>query len=126
GSQSWGPVQGKMICYGSVSVRRSGSSLAPDCRSRSMDVNDCAEFPEIYAGIRRAYGVEWAKRFVLVAPLMLDDATGPVHAAFVAGLRAHRAGASRAEEQAWATCQAHVRWLASSLVAEAEAILVSS
>ena len=90
-----------------------------------MDVNDCAEFPEIYAGIRRTYGAEWAKRFVLVAPLLLDDPTGPVHSAFVAGLRANRIGARRAEAEAWASCQAYVRLLAASLVAAAEAILVS-
>lgn len=91
-----------------------------------MDVNQHPEFAETYAGIRRSFGPAWAKRFVLAAPLMVGDPTGPVYRAFVEGLAAHTEGAHRAEAEAWERCQALIREMAASLVAEAEAILQTS
>ena len=91
-----------------------------------MDVNESPEFLELYAGIRKRFGSEWAKRFVLVAPLLMCDSTGPVYGAFLDGLRAHSTGAKDAEARAWATCQGLVRDLGSSLVREAESLLARS
>jgi hypothetical protein len=91
-----------------------------------MDVNENPEFPELYAGIKRRFGPEWAKRFVMLAPLLIDDPDGPVYRAFLDGLRSHSAGARTSEARAWARCQSLVRDLGASLVAEAESILTSS
>ena len=88
-----------------------------------MDVNQHPEFAETYAGIRRSFGEAWAKRFVLAAPLMVGDPTGPVYRAFLDGLAAHNEGAHRAEAEAWERCQALIRDMAASLVDEAEALL---
>ena len=91
-----------------------------------MDINAHPEFAETYAGIKRAFGAEWAKRFVLTAPLMINDTKGPMYQAFLRGLTAHARGAHEAEARAWATCQGLLRDLAASLVTEAEALLATS
>jgi hypothetical protein len=90
-----------------------------------MDINEHPGFAETYAGIKRSFGDEWAKRFVLAAPLMIGDSLGPVYLAFMEGLLAHKEGRRRAEAEAWATCQRFMQELASSLVVEAEALLAT-
>ena len=88
-----------------------------------MDITEQAGFATTHAGIRRSFGDDWASRFLLAAPLMVGDASGPLYRAFLEGLEAHMALATEAEEHAWATCQVLMQELAESLVSEAEALL---
>ena len=60
---------------------------------------------ETYEAVERAYGRLWADRFLVVAPVVLADATGPLARAFEEGLLAHGAGARYAAAEAWAICQ---------------------
>ncbi|WP_129337672.1 hypothetical protein [Cellulomonas endophytica] len=88
-----------------------------------MDVNQHPDFVPTYADIERRFGHVWAKRFVLTAPLILDDPTSPLRRAFVQGLSAHAAGDRRAELRWWTTCEKLLDELAGAVVADAEAIL---
>lgn len=91
-----------------------------------MDITTHPAFAETYAGIKRSFGELWARRFVLAAPLMFGDATGPIYQAFLEGLAAHSEGARHAETTAWLRCEELMDDLASSLVTEAEALLRSA
>lgn len=88
-----------------------------------MDVNAHPDFAESYAIIRARHGAQWAKRFVLTAPLMLDDPHSQVRRAFLEALAAHGRGDHARAELVWATCQWLVRDLAERVVDEAEALL---
>ncbi|MCL3861592.1 hypothetical protein [Actinotalea sp. K2] len=89
-------------------------------------MNQHPEFVETFDCIQRSFGAEWAKRFVLTAPLMIDDPEGAMCVAFERGLMAYAEGRRDMEIQAWATCQRLLRELAASLVAEAEALLTEA
>ncbi|GIG30360.1 hypothetical protein [Cellulomonas marina] len=88
-----------------------------------MDVNTHPDFVRTYADIKSRFGEDWAKRYVLVAPLITDDPHSALRRAFLKGLAAHAAAQPRLEAHWWATCERMLGDLAGSLVAEAEALL---
>ena len=91
-----------------------------------MDITQHPQFADTYVGIRRSFGEEWAGRFVVAAPLMHGDPGSPLYASFLAGLEAHSAGRAEDSLAAWTRCRELMDDLATSLVAEAEALLADT
>lgn len=88
-----------------------------------MDVTREPGYAEAHARIARSYGALWAERFALLAPLMFEDAEGPLAKAFLYGLDAKAAGSAMGEDVAWTACQAIVDEVAAGVVVEAEELL---
>ncbi len=90
---------------------------------RNVDVTREPGFAEAHSRIAHTYGAVWAERFAVLAPLMFEDAEGPLAQAFLYGLDAKALGSEIAEDAAWTACQAIVDDIAADLVIEAEALL---
>lgn len=88
-----------------------------------MDLTRDPGYAEAHARIASAYGAVWAERFALLAPLMFEDAEGPMAKAFLYGLDANAAGSQMGEDVAWSACQAMLDEASGAVVAEAEALL---
>ena len=88
-----------------------------------MDISQHPDFADTLTAVERSFGADWARRFVLTAPLMIGDRTSPLYRAFLDGLAAHTKGDPAGEDAAWARCESLMADLAVSLVAEAEALL---